>query len=265
MRSETPAASCSCWRKRLPRDAEDTVVIDKAQELVCVLVSVNGDFADIVTYPPSQYGGIIGLQVRNHPEILPQLISRLTNYVVAHPDNSHYRGKLFVCIGFGCASSGCWMAAWKPRATTRWQPLQSHVRAGPAGKWEMFACRYLDLVTDATLRRWMTPGPQAPRLRRQGKIAFLVTGKGNARPPRAPSCGKFWSKRWQRPERHDARVEPGRGHASTRVGYNLEAMSDLPPFDSAGDLPPGVHPEHWRLSTDDLALGRHPVVESQAA
>ena len=42
-----------------------------------ILLSLNGDFADIVTYPPASYKGIVALQLRNHPEILPQLMARL--------------------------------------------------------------------------------------------------------------------------------------------------------------------------------------------
>jgi hypothetical protein len=32
--------------------SDDAVVITKAQELSSVLISLNGDFADIATYPP---------------------------------------------------------------------------------------------------------------------------------------------------------------------------------------------------------------------
>ncbi len=55
-------------REHIPIDSADGVVIAYAQELEAVLVSVDGDFSDIVTYPPANYGGIVGLQVRNHPE-----------------------------------------------------------------------------------------------------------------------------------------------------------------------------------------------------
>lgn len=41
-------------RDRIPIESSDSVVIAKAQELSAILVSVNGDFADIVTYPPSE-------------------------------------------------------------------------------------------------------------------------------------------------------------------------------------------------------------------
>lgn len=57
---------------------------------------MNGDFADIVTYPPVKYKGIVALQVRNHPEILPQLLERLRAYLSAHDDMEHYSGKLLI-------------------------------------------------------------------------------------------------------------------------------------------------------------------------
>ncbi len=74
-------------------------VIAKAQELDAILISLNGDFADITTYPPSRYKGIIALQVKNHPEVIPTLIRRLTSYLTAHPDMSSYRGRLFLAEG----------------------------------------------------------------------------------------------------------------------------------------------------------------------
>ena len=42
-------------------------------------MSLNGDFADIVIYPPSSYGGIISLQVKSHPEVIPALLTRLVS------------------------------------------------------------------------------------------------------------------------------------------------------------------------------------------
>lgn len=40
-------------REHIPPDSGDSAVIAKAQELDAILVSLDGDFADIVTYPPS--------------------------------------------------------------------------------------------------------------------------------------------------------------------------------------------------------------------
>jgi predicted nuclease of predicted toxin-antitoxin system len=83
-------------REHLPTDAPDEVVIATAQQLEAILVSLNGDFANIVTYPPGRYRGIIALQVHNHPEIIPQLMERLTNYITSHSTMEEYAGKLFV-------------------------------------------------------------------------------------------------------------------------------------------------------------------------
>ena len=77
-------------------DSSDSAVISKSQELDSILVSLNGDFADIVTYPPLRYKGILSLQVRNHPEIIPLLVERLRNYLAANPEMDHYKGKLFL-------------------------------------------------------------------------------------------------------------------------------------------------------------------------
>jgi predicted nuclease of predicted toxin-antitoxin system len=83
-------------RDNLPTNSPDPVVIAKAQELNAVLLSLNGDFADIVTYPPAQYNGIISLQLRNHPEVMTPVLERLTEYLANHPDAAHYEGKLLL-------------------------------------------------------------------------------------------------------------------------------------------------------------------------
>lgn len=81
-------------RDVMPAESPDAQVIAKAQELNSVLVSLNGDFADIITYPPSKFGGIISLQVRNHPEVEPTILRRLTDFLAAHTDPAWYPGKL---------------------------------------------------------------------------------------------------------------------------------------------------------------------------
>lgn len=83
-------------KQHIPQDSDDPVVIGKAQELDAVLVSLNGDFADIVTYPPSTYKGIIALQVRNHPEVIPALMQRLLGYLSARPEMGDHKGRLLV-------------------------------------------------------------------------------------------------------------------------------------------------------------------------
>jgi len=80
----------------IPVESPDIFVIDKAQRLNCILVSLNGDFSDIVNYPPVAYQGIISIQLRNHPEIIPQLMKRLVEYLTFHDSKDHYQGKLLI-------------------------------------------------------------------------------------------------------------------------------------------------------------------------
>ena len=83
-------------RDYISTDSADQIVISKAQQLDSILISLNGDFADIVNYPPAKYRGIISLQVKNHPEIIPQIITRLNGYLCSYLRMNHYKGKLFV-------------------------------------------------------------------------------------------------------------------------------------------------------------------------
>jgi predicted nuclease of predicted toxin-antitoxin system len=83
-------------KDHLPVESADLAVIVKAQDLGAILLSLNGDFADIVAYPPRQFGGIVALQVRDHPEITPAVVDRLLLYAAAHPGQQHYRGKLLL-------------------------------------------------------------------------------------------------------------------------------------------------------------------------
>jgi predicted nuclease of predicted toxin-antitoxin system len=85
-----------CLRDVLPVESADALVIAKAQEIDAILLSLNGDFADIVNYPPANYRGIVALQMRNHSEILPKLIARMTAYLKVYTTMDHYRGKLLV-------------------------------------------------------------------------------------------------------------------------------------------------------------------------
>ena len=62
-------------RECLPTDSPDPVVIQKSDELDAVLVSLNGDLADITTYPPAVHRGIVALQVRNRPETVTPIRS----------------------------------------------------------------------------------------------------------------------------------------------------------------------------------------------
>ena len=83
-------------REALPIRSLDPVVIAEAPELGAVLLSLDGDFADIVSYPPTRYLGIVGIQLHNHPEIIPQLLARLLPFLDAHPQQEFYHGKLFL-------------------------------------------------------------------------------------------------------------------------------------------------------------------------
>ena len=83
-------------RDQLPVESEDSIVIAKAQELDAVLVSLNGDFADIVAFPPSKFKGIVALQMRNQPQLSGALMNRLLSYLRMHSSTDHCRGKLIV-------------------------------------------------------------------------------------------------------------------------------------------------------------------------
>ena len=45
-------------RDYISTDSADQIVISKAQELDSILISLNGDFADIVSYPPANFKGL---------------------------------------------------------------------------------------------------------------------------------------------------------------------------------------------------------------
>ncbi len=83
-------------RTHLPINAKDPDVIKCAQRLKAVLITLNGDFSDIINYPPANFGGIVALQVRNHPESIPAIVMRLLTYLREHPGPEHWVGKLFL-------------------------------------------------------------------------------------------------------------------------------------------------------------------------
>ena len=83
-------------REVLPINSPDPDVIAKAQQLGAILLSLNGDFADISTYPPSRYGGIIAIQLNNHPETISSLMRGLLGFLSDHSEQTFYRGKLLV-------------------------------------------------------------------------------------------------------------------------------------------------------------------------
>ena len=83
-------------RDHIPVESEDEAVIAKAGEISAVLLSLNGDFADIVSFPPRDFHGIVSIQLRNRPQIAGALMSRLLHYLAQHPSTEHYRGRLFL-------------------------------------------------------------------------------------------------------------------------------------------------------------------------
>jgi len=83
-------------KDHIPIGSPDPIVIATAQRLDSILISLNGDFSDKLNYSPEHYKGIVALQVRNHPEIIPQLMIRLINYFSSYPDMSSYKGKLIL-------------------------------------------------------------------------------------------------------------------------------------------------------------------------
>jgi len=81
---------------RVRIDAEDAVVIEEAQKIGAILLLLNGDFANLLRYPPEEYGGIVALQVRNRPEAIASIMDKLLDYLEEYSDQSHYIGKLFL-------------------------------------------------------------------------------------------------------------------------------------------------------------------------
>ena len=83
-------------REYIPMDSPDPVVITKAQECETVLLTLNGDFADLINYPPQRYRGIIAIQLKNHPENIPLICEKLRLYMKENPDMADFEGKLIV-------------------------------------------------------------------------------------------------------------------------------------------------------------------------
>jgi predicted nuclease of predicted toxin-antitoxin system len=83
-------------REYISMDSPDPVVINKAQECETVLLTLNGDFADLINYPPQRYRGIIAIQLKNHPENIPLICEKLRMYMEENPDMADFKGKLIV-------------------------------------------------------------------------------------------------------------------------------------------------------------------------
>jgi predicted nuclease of predicted toxin-antitoxin system len=83
-------------RDFLPIRSPDELVIAKAQDLNCILLSLNGDFADIVSYPPGRYAGVVAIQLHNHPEIIPELMASFVQFLEGQGSGDIFSGKLFL-------------------------------------------------------------------------------------------------------------------------------------------------------------------------
>jgi len=83
-------------REVMPIRSLDPAVIGQAQQLRAILLSLNGDFADIVAYPPANYAGIVAIQLHNHPEVIPSLMERLVAFLSANASQAYYQGKLII-------------------------------------------------------------------------------------------------------------------------------------------------------------------------
>ena len=80
----------------VPQDAPDKAVIAAAQNEEAILLSLNGDFSDIVAFPPSEYKGIIALQVKNRTQSIDPLLSRLIAYMERNSEQDLYKGLLIL-------------------------------------------------------------------------------------------------------------------------------------------------------------------------
>lgn len=86
-------------REHLPQDARDPIVIEKTQTEKAILLTLNGDFSDIVAYPPSSFGGIIALQVKNRPSMVKPIMDRLIAFMESHPNQGDFAGLLLLVEG----------------------------------------------------------------------------------------------------------------------------------------------------------------------
>ena len=85
--------------EHLPQDVADPIVIEKAQAEKAILLTLNGDFSDIVAYPPSRFGGIIALQIKNRPSMVKPIMDRLIAFTESHPNQGDFAGLLLLAEG----------------------------------------------------------------------------------------------------------------------------------------------------------------------
>ncbi len=58
-------------RDLIPHNSPDKFVIEKAQELNTILITLNGDFADILSYPPANFQALSHCKLEIIPKPLP--------------------------------------------------------------------------------------------------------------------------------------------------------------------------------------------------
>jgi hypothetical protein len=83
-------------RDILPVQSPDKVVIAKTQEMDAILLSMNGDCGHRDLPSEELQGNFVAIQMRNHAEVLDQLMVRLTGYLKEHSAMEYFRGKLVV-------------------------------------------------------------------------------------------------------------------------------------------------------------------------
>lgn len=83
-------------RDHLPQNAPDQLVIEKAQLENAILLTLNGDFSDIVAYPPSEFLGIVAFQLKNQPVLIQAVMTRFLAFLQTHNNMSDFVGCLFL-------------------------------------------------------------------------------------------------------------------------------------------------------------------------
>jgi len=82
-------------KEHLPKESADLLVIKKAQELNLILLTEDGDFGNIIQYPPANYKGIVVIQMKK-PDQMPDLQIRLKQLIESYKKSDDYQQKLFV-------------------------------------------------------------------------------------------------------------------------------------------------------------------------
>ena len=80
-------------RKVMQTDSSDILVIKMATEVNAILLSLNGDFSNIVLFDPSQYKGIFAIQLKNNPADLPTILNVMQK-ILSGKIQKDFEGKL---------------------------------------------------------------------------------------------------------------------------------------------------------------------------